>query len=124
MGFKLAGGRSSGGWFYGVVILLGIALVIGGCAAAQRLTLETKTVKIQDKAIKRECSNNSCHDTYMIYTDKGVYKDKDNLFFLKFNSSDLYGQLQRGHTYKCRSNGFRVPIFSHYRNMLDCEEAE
>lgn len=83
---------------------------------------KTVTFTVQDKAIKRDNSSNSNDDKYMIYTDNGVYEDTDSLAFLKFDSSDVYGQLKIGHTYRCDVTGVRIPFFSMQRNIIDCTE--
>lgn len=105
---------------FGVVIAFVVVLMIG-IGIAERATLKTVTFTVQDKTVKRSHSDHG--DEYQIFTDKGVYKDTDTIFFLKFNSSDVYGQLQKGHRYTCRVNGFRIPLFSTKRNILDCKNA-
>lgn len=38
----------------------------------------------------------------------------------KFTPSDLQGELTEGETYRCNVIGFRIPVISTYRNLLDC----
>lgn len=61
--------------------------------------------------------------TYLIYTNKGVFADEDSVLKRKFNSSDVFNQLKPHHTYTCSTMGWRVPIFSWYRNVISCHEA-
>lgn len=54
---------------------------------------------------------------YLIYTDKGVFRNTDASLFLKFNSSDIYGELTVGNTYKLGVYGKRSRIFTTYPNI-------
>lgn len=55
---------------------------------------------------------------YLVYTDKEVLKIEDSLIFGQFNSSDIYGMLVKGKTYKFKVFGFRIPFLSSYRNII------
>lgn len=73
------------------------------------------TVTVQNEA--RVCdSSGSCQ--YLIYTSGGTFKDTDSMLAGKFSSSDLYGQLQTGHTYTLEVRGYRIPLMSEYPNIL------
>lgn len=56
---------------------------------------------------------------YLIFTDGEVFQNKDSIFFWKFNSSDIQGNLKIGSTYKVKVVGVRIPIFSLYRNIIE-----
>lgn len=60
----------------------------------------------------------SKHSYYLIYTDKEVFKIEDSLIFGQFNSSDVYGMLTEGETYKFKVFGLRIPFLSTYRNIV------
>ena len=55
---------------------------------------------------------------YMIYTDKGVYKNIDSFIGLKFNSGDIYGKIITGKTYEIKSSGIRSTFTSSFPNIL------
>ena len=61
---------------------------------------------------------------YRVYTQKGqdieVFENTDSWLRLKFASSNLHGLLQKGETYDCTAYGWRVPLFSWYRNLVSC----
>lgn len=59
---------------------------------------------------------------YLVYTKEGVYENTDSLFLGKFNSSDLYNQIQQNKQYECLVTGWRIPFFSDYPNLIKCEE--
>ena len=55
---------------------------------------------------------------YLIFTDKEVFKIEDSLIFGQFKSSDVYGMLEIGKTYKFKVFGLRIPLLSTYRNII------
>ncbi len=59
--------------------------------------------------------------TYMVYSDKGVFRNEDSWHYFKFDSSDLYNKLEQGKTYTCKSYGFRVGFLSVYPNLVSCK---
>ena len=92
-------------------VLLLMAYISSGYLLKERVTATvTKTERVSD--------------TYLIFTDKGVYSDKDDWRFLKFNSSDIYGKLSQkiGKLVTFEVTGFRVPLFSWYQNIIDIKE--
>lgn len=80
------------------------------------------TVTVVDKGIK----NNRGSGQYLIYCkDQGggtqVYQIADSLFKMRFDSSDVYADLEVGVTYEFTVCGKRVPILSWYPNIYGCE---
>lgn len=63
-------------------------------------------------------------DVYMIYTNDGTYTLEDDMFFLNFSSSDLFGKIQENKTYLFKVNGFRIPILSMYKNIISFKEID
>jgi hypothetical protein len=55
---------------------------------------------------------------YLIYTDNGVYEISDQLFMLKFNSSDIYSSISIGDTITIKVSGARVHVMSTYPNII------
>ena len=84
---------------------------------------DTEVLTINDTV--RECKgmmNGDCR--YVVYTDKGVYENKDTAVYFKFNSSDLHNTLLglKGKQATLRSYGFRIPLFSSYKNIIEVVE--
>lgn len=80
------------------------------------ITVADKMVQVHDKEGK-----------YLIYTKVNgeafeVYENTDNLLRGKFNSSDVYNQIEIGKTYRFRVVGFRIPFLSMYKNILEVTE--
>lgn len=81
-------------------------------------TKDIVTITVTDKAVKRYNNN----DRYIIYTNEETFELTDELFAAKFNSSDDYGKIQIGKTYKFVVCGWRVPWLSWYRNIIKINE--
>lgn len=56
---------------------------------------------------------------YLIYNNNTTYELTDSWIHWRFDSSDVYGQLVAGKTYKADLQGFRIPFFSMYPNILN-----
>jgi hypothetical protein len=78
-------------------------------------------VTIQDKERVVTGSGENVKSKYLIFTDVETFENVDSLLALKFNSSDVYGYVARGAKCNLTVTGFRVPLFSMYRNILDAE---
>jgi hypothetical protein len=67
---------------------------------------------------ERVCDSSNSGCRYLIYTDKGVYEDTDSMLNGKWNSSDIYGQIQNGKTYDATVYGWRSGFMSWYPNIV------
>lgn len=61
---------------------------------------------------------------YLVFTDKGVFECVDSILFWKFNSSDIYGQIQPNHRYRCKVAGWRIQFLSSYPNIITCTQLD
>ena len=108
-------------------LLIGVPLValIALCftnAPYQWLTQRTITqVLIKEKQISTETdkAKGSVVSTYLIFTDHGVFRNDDAGWFMKYNSSDLYGNLDVGARYDIKVYGWRIPLVSMYPNIVN-----
>lgn len=92
------------------------------------------TITVTDKDRITESSedgdgNRNTSSKYLVFTDDEngkplVFENTDCFIRLKFNSSNMQGQLKEGHTYKITVIGYRVPFFSWYQNIIKIEEVE
>lgn len=106
-----------------VLILAGIVvvlfLVFGTFACSTRVSnenVETITVTEKERVQDGDTSR------YLIFTeDDGVFENTDSLFHGKFNSSDVYGQIEPGKTYEVTTFGYRIPFLSMYPNIVEIE---
>lgn len=100
-------------------VLFIIFLLFGYLPRAYR---GSKTIMVTDKErINYEEKSGSMKSKYLIYADDEVYENVDDWFYFKWNSSNLYGQLQEGEQYKIWTAGWRMPIFSTYQNIIAIE---
>lgn len=106
-------------------------LTIGGCGClivvfilmvifSAWVALSTRT-QVRDTVVKSErvCSggeSGTCR--YLVFAKKEVYQNRDTFWYWKFNSSDLYRDIENGKTYNFTVYGFRVPFLSWYRNII------
>lgn len=107
--------------FVGVVAVFG---AIRGCLAPH-LDRQTYRATVTDKQVKRHGES----DIFLIFTEledgsTRVFQDTDSLIESKFNSSDVYGRVKEGKTYKFSTYGWRVPFFSWYENIVGVEEVK
>ncbi|MGW4639598.1 hypothetical protein ACWEN6_13775 [Sphaerisporangium sp. NPDC004334] len=101
----------------GCLILIVILLFVGGVSAYKTTTGRTEQFTVQ--RTERVCDggkHGSCR--YLVWTDRGVYENTDELFRLKRNSSDIQGMLLPGHTYKADVQGWRNGFTSSYPNII------
>ena len=71
-------------------------------------------ITVKEKYIK----NNGKSDKYLVVdTNNNTYEITDLFFKRKFNSTDIYNQLEIGQTYKVEVSGKRIHYWSMYRNI-------
>lgn len=78
-------------------------------------SIDTVTTTLNSK--ERVCHSDKCK--YMLYTDAEVLENTDSLRYGKWDSSDLYGDLEAGKTYQFKVVGWRMPVLSWHRNVLE-----
>lgn len=108
--------RKTGG-FLMVIIVIGAAfLMMRGCYVYS--TNGTTTVTVE--RLTNKITGDS--DTYLVFTDKGVYQVSDSWLRGQVRSSDLWGSLKEGKRYHIHYFGWRVPLFSWYPTIYMAEE--
>lgn len=119
--------RRNEGGYAGAIITVVVLAIIGFIIFASvnswnnwaNSTRGEVTFTVKDK---ERVSDGDSSSKYLIFSQEGeVFENTDSYHFGKYNSSDLYGQLEVGKKYKCDSFGERNPRWSWYRNLLSCE---
>lgn len=104
-----------------IIIILVLAVFLGGSALVS-FNDHTYVVEVTDK----ERVNYSDSGKYLIYGQEDnntlVLENTDSLFRGKFNSSDIYAELEIGKTYEFTVVGYRIPILSYYENIIEYKE--
>jgi hypothetical protein len=103
------------------IAIITVTLVILTAISARFYTFNdhTYTVTITDK--ERVVKENE--SKYLIFAETAdgetmVFENTDNALRLKFNSSDIQGELKIGETYTITVVGFRFRIASMYENII------
>lgn len=106
----------------GIVLGFIVLAIIGGAIYLSTIEYqneETLEITVKDKYIKR----NGDTDIYLVVSESGdTYKITDLLFKGKFDSTDLYNQLDIGKKYKITVTGIRLQYFSMYKNINKIEK--
>ena len=55
---------------------------------------------------------------YLVFTENETFENTDETFMGKWNSSDFQGKFAKDSTYKVKVIGWRIPITSTYRNIV------
>ena len=55
---------------------------------------------------------------YLVFTEGETFENTDTLWSMKWNSSDMYGEMKPGMWCEATVTGWRVPFMSWYRNIL------
>jgi hypothetical protein len=103
------------------LILIGLYVLHG---VILEMHTEEYDVVVVDKCVKRYGK----HDYYLIFcrdlkTNKSlVFVNKDSWLYWKFNSSDVYMDIQVGKKYHMKVAGYRVPMLSWYPNIVEYRE--
>ena len=101
------------------IFILGLIGFMVYCSTIEYQNEETIEIVVKDKYIKRSGDT----DLYLVVSeDNETYKISDLLFKGKFNSTDLYNQLEIGKKYRITTTGIRLQYFSMYKNINKIEE--
>ena len=105
-----------------------LTVIFGGSAAYQYGTQDQVTFTVTDKERITTGSGENLRSKYIVSTkDQNgkieVFENTDALLQGKFNSSDVQAKLEVGKTYDADVYGWRLPVFSTYRNIVDVEES-
>ena len=105
-----------------IITALIVLLVLGILAISPIIaytTDEVITITVEDKERVVTGSGPSVSSKYLVYTSTGVYENTDSLWYWKWNSADVYNDLEIGETYEVKVYGFRVPFLSWFRNIVE-----
>lgn len=113
---------------YFVTIIIGIivlALIIGVFWWNWKTiygNVKTIEITVKDKYIKRSGSET---DKYLVVdTDGNTYEITDLTWLGKWNSTDLYNQLEINNSYKIETSGIRNGFLSMYPNINKIEKLD
>lgn len=114
----------------GNLLIAAILLLIGGIVLtaiiieiARVTAVDYVEGKVVDKYIKRYDDA----DKFFFIVEKQdgsreVLQNTDELWFWKFNSADVYANIEVGKCYRFKVVGWRIPFWSMFRNVVKYEE--
>ena len=103
-----------------------LAIVLGVIAVRTHpyWTHGEKVVRVTGVTTKSLMDQGKQRDVYLVFTTDETYKNVDSPAYFKFNSSDIQGKLIQTGCFKIDYYGFRIPIFSKYRNITKAVKTE
>lgn len=96
------------------LLLIFAAVALTFRAGFAYFTAETVTFTVQEKQVVTDQGSSR----YLVFTGGEVFENTDCFTRFKFDSSDLQSELKEGETYTATVYGWRVPLFSWYRNIV------
>ena len=99
-----------------VIVTLAGVLLTGCVFGIPRALEETVTATVTKTFVKDE--------KYLVYTDKGTFEVTDTLAYLRYNSSDKWGQIKVDTEYKITHTGVRFGLLSWYENIVKMTETK
>jgi translation elongation factor P/translation initiation factor 5A len=99
------------------IVIVGVAILAASTFSvwshfATKQTVQSVVIQDKERIVSGKESK------YLVFTDRETFENVDSILALKFNSSDVYGRINKGATCDFVVTGFRVPLFSMYRNIL------
>lgn len=110
-----------------LIPVIAVLTFITGLVIWQGVASNSNKREIIATVTEKEIKNYNDKGKYLIFTkddDVEVYEITDSLFQGRWDSSDLYGKIEEGKTYKFTVVGIRNNFFSMYPNILEAEEVK
>ena len=110
--------NNKGNLLFGIGLFLIVILLLGiiGYSLGYALTTGKETITIKEKW--RKSSGND--DKYLVSAEDGqVFQITDTIIKWRFNGSNLYADLDEGDVCSIKTQGWRFPLFSDYKNILE-----
>jgi len=105
------------------IIVIFFLLCFGIYKFAYAMTSGEESITVKEKWVKYHGDDAK----YLVSsTDGEVFEITDSFFRWRFDSSDLYADLEPGMTCSIQTQGWRFPFFSDYKNIIEanCSPAE
>lgn len=114
------------GAIFGVALLI-LSLIVALIAVPISMSFNDHDYTVLVTGKERVVEGRS--SKYLIYcrtddNDVLVLENTDNMYRGKWNSSDIYGEIESGKTYHFNVVGCRIPFLSWYENILTIKSIE
>ena len=99
--------------------LLLVVALIGGAVYGVSSALHREDA-YNCRVIDKEAVASGDSNEYRVYTENcDTLTVSDSLFAKRWNSSNTYAQIEPGQTYDFYLQGYRVPLISQFKNILE-----
>lgn len=99
-------------FFVGVAVFLLLLVGVGVYGGVR--TTEHTACEVTDKD---RTSNSEGKSSMRVYTSCGTFEVADSLFIGRWDSADVYADIEVGETYDFTVRGWRVGFLSHFPNI-------
>jgi hypothetical protein len=89
--------------------------ILAGCALAYVASAEIVQIRVENKSASPSYRRSR---TFLVYTDRGVFKVGWEPLFLDFSAAERYQSLQKGGTYRVLVAGWHVPLTNLDRRIV------
>lgn len=97
-------------------ILIGIAFGAFNFLRVSHVKTHYDCVVAGKEAVNRVGQGNQ----YRVYTENcGTLSVEDELLKFRFDSADVYGEINEGETYNFKTVGWRIPLVSMFPNIME-----
>lgn len=104
------------------ILFIIIAIFVVGYPIYYKYSSEIIEITIKDKERITTGTRENIKGKFIIYTEKEVFENSDSWMYLKFSSSDYQNRMDIGKIYRVKVAGWRIPILSKYRNIVEIIE--
>jgi len=98
--------------------LVGAGLLLGMVTYPAFLFASEEELLVVVNRVERVSSDDG-GSKYLVFTDDEVFEITDSFLYLQFASSSLYGKIRVGESHVVRVAGWRLPVASSYRNIVE-----
>ena len=102
----------------GGLLFLCVLLAVISYPIAYRMSEKTIEVMVTEKERITTGRGKTIDSKFLVYTEGGVFENTDSWLYFKFNSSNVQNELKVGESYMVRVAGWRIPLFSWYKNII------
>jgi len=105
-----------------VAIIAVVVVFFTGYKIAFVSQRDTITCEVTDKY---EVNRDKSGTKFRVETeDCGVLEVGDSIFYMKWDSADRYAQIKTGNTYEFDTAGFRFPLMSTFKDIIEVREVK
>lgn len=104
----------------GSLVILVLLVVVASAAYSITYALNTghETITIEEKWEKIDGGTSK----YLVSSTNGqVFQITDTILMWRFDSSNMYASIKEGNTCNIKTQGWRLPILSDYKNILEID---